>query len=478
MNQVEKIDLPESPEVIRKAHGIGWVKAMLVVFGPGALIATITLGSGETIWMPRGIAIFGFTILWVYLYGAVFKWSINYQALRYTCLTGVNPVSEFSHIPGKKWFLWLFFIMLLLCGPCWFNAFCAILGEIMVSTLHIGSMKIWGPIILIILALMSYIGGLKIIEKVSTGIVYLLIILGLLAAIWVGINWQSFLRGLLPSIPRFPEWIHTEYPAIGKLNPWIEVSMYLGSLGGGMYDYIGYYGMYRDEKVGILGHKDAEKIRCYYEKAPLSEKVSLSTSKENIRRVREWLKIPLMDSGWSFITLILGTIGFLCLSGMILHPQHLVPAGFALVEYQSEFLSVISPYLLPIYWLGIFFAIGGTAYAGLRGYTYTWNELFSTLLPGKLSWKRIKPICYVYFISVALIMFFTGISPERALAFGATLGGVFFCGITGLGVVYFERKHIPKEFRSHTGLTLLTLISGIIFTIIGSYALYQFFVSL
>jgi hypothetical protein len=35
----------------------------------------------------------------------------------------------------------------------------------------------------------------------------------------------------------------------------------------------------------------------------------------------------------------------------------------------------------------------------------------------------------------------------------------------------------PKEFRSSIGLTTLTIISSIIFTILGSYALYQFFIS-
>ena len=42
----------------------GW-SSLLRVFGPGAIIASVTVGTGETIFSPRLGAIFGYAMLWV-----------------------------------------------------------------------------------------------------------------------------------------------------------------------------------------------------------------------------------------------------------------------------------------------------------------------------------------------------------------------------------------------------------------------------
>ena len=46
---------------------------MLKIFGPGAIIASVTIGSGETVFPSRSGAIFGYSLLWCFVLGTVIK---------------------------------------------------------------------------------------------------------------------------------------------------------------------------------------------------------------------------------------------------------------------------------------------------------------------------------------------------------------------------------------------------------------------
>ena len=49
----------------------------LAIFGPGAVIASLTIGVGETVFSARGGAIFGYRLLWLFLLVLVLngRWS-------------------------------------------------------------------------------------------------------------------------------------------------------------------------------------------------------------------------------------------------------------------------------------------------------------------------------------------------------------------------------------------------------------------
>ena len=84
----EALRYPELSEDM-KARGFG---AMLRIFGPGAIIASVTIGSGETVFASRGGAIFGYTLLWCFIGGGLMKFVQVYTAARYmTCLLYTSP---------------------------------------------------------------------------------------------------------------------------------------------------------------------------------------------------------------------------------------------------------------------------------------------------------------------------------------------------------------------------------------------------
>ena len=59
----EPIRYPELTEELN--HGPSF--RMFKYFGAGAIIASVTIGSGETLFASKGGAIFGYTLLWCFL---------------------------------------------------------------------------------------------------------------------------------------------------------------------------------------------------------------------------------------------------------------------------------------------------------------------------------------------------------------------------------------------------------------------------
>ena len=61
-------DRPRLPRTM-----LDWMR----VFGPGAIMASLTIGTGELIFSTRGGALFGFHILFVFTIILLLKWGLK-----------------------------------------------------------------------------------------------------------------------------------------------------------------------------------------------------------------------------------------------------------------------------------------------------------------------------------------------------------------------------------------------------------------
>src|SRR5437870_11615450 len=69
-------DSPALPLALRSNNPLAW----LTIFGPGAVIASLTIGSGELIFSSRGGALFGYRLLWFFLVVLLLKWVLVFVA--------------------------------------------------------------------------------------------------------------------------------------------------------------------------------------------------------------------------------------------------------------------------------------------------------------------------------------------------------------------------------------------------------------
>ena len=100
------------PDALRRSNPFRWLR----FFGPGAIIASLTIGTGELIFSSRGGSIFGYRILWLFLVISILKWGLVYGVSRHMVLSGVHPFERWRHLPGPR--AWFPLFLLLLSAPC------------------------------------------------------------------------------------------------------------------------------------------------------------------------------------------------------------------------------------------------------------------------------------------------------------------------------------------------------------------------
>ena len=71
-------------------------------FGPGAIVASVNIGSGEIFFPSRNGAVFGYRVLWVLLLIAVLKWVLAYTSMRHMVLTGAHPCERWNSLLGPR----------------------------------------------------------------------------------------------------------------------------------------------------------------------------------------------------------------------------------------------------------------------------------------------------------------------------------------------------------------------------------------
>ena len=92
----------------------------LKYFGAGAIVASVTIGSGETLFASRGGAVFGYSLLWCFFFGAVMKGIQVYSGARHMALTGEHPLTHWGAIPGpRNWVPIVIGALSMLCFPFW-----------------------------------------------------------------------------------------------------------------------------------------------------------------------------------------------------------------------------------------------------------------------------------------------------------------------------------------------------------------------
>ena len=90
--------IPPLAPVLRGVNPARWI----AVFGPGAIIASLTIGTGELIFSSRAGALFGYDILWLFLLTCALKWVLVFSSARHMVVSGVHPFERASRQIGIK----------------------------------------------------------------------------------------------------------------------------------------------------------------------------------------------------------------------------------------------------------------------------------------------------------------------------------------------------------------------------------------
>lgn len=465
---------------------------LLSIVGPGFIMASVTIGNGEVFQATRGGAIFGYGLLWTFLFGAIMKASVVYAGGRYIALTGEHPFARFGHItPGGRkggiaqhWFATFLGILSVVCFPAWSVAYILALSQLIPWAFGMEPM-LWVGILLSMVAWATiFIPDFSFAERLQGIIVGLLVFFALIALFTSGADWLGVLKGMVPNLNlAYPDWVtsNPDYEGIWGRPVVVEVIAYLGALGGGVYDYIGYIGTFREKGWGMLGRTDTVELQYKLQSLDMGHRVPIAMDEENLK-VGAWgLKAVKIDTVVSFTAVALFALTFMVLGAVVLGDQGLreIPTSNNIIQAQANFFTQINPALMWLYVVALFSVFWGSQQALLTAvYPYTFREAFAPAFPklaDPLVFRKLKLWLSVYILGGAIILALTGVSYTQVISFAGILGGVFGLGIWGFMQVYMDKKMLPERLQMKTFMVVLVLFSSAVLLIMGFIALLGFF---
>lgn len=448
----------------------GW----LAIFGPGAVIASLTIGAGELIFSSRGGALFGYRLLWLFALILFFKWVLVFSSARHIVLTGAHPFQRWQHLPGPRgWFPLVFFILALICFPIWVAFHAGTIGTLLsalagTTALWQGTAYyLWGTGVLGLALLLVFRGGYQTLER--TQLVITLLMLGsvTVSLFFIPTDWLGLLKGLLiPQLLHYPDWITpATYPEIAARPVWVETATYVGIIGGSSYDYLAYVSYLREKHWGRAGSR------------VVSGDTLAQPSREN-DRARAWIRAPLVDCTLSFAAVFLFTAVFVSNGAVVLGPAHQVPGGSDLLSPQAAFVSAIHPWLRYLYFVGAFLTLFGTLYGTIEVAPTVLREM-ALVFPGKAAPDELRRWAVTWaglgglVLLVGRWIFYLwreGHEPPGLIALltpANLFTGVLGCGLICLLNIWMDYRFLPRGWRMGRGLLLLNLSAAIVFLGLG-----------
>lgn len=484
--------MPERPPLPRTFFD--WLR----VFGPGAIIASLTIGTGELIFSTRGGALFGYRILFVFALISVLKWGLVLGISRHMLLTGVHPYERMLSLPGPRgWLPIMLLLMSAVCMPLWMSFHSGVLGNLtswITGTRHLlngGMDYVWGAGILTATLILSWVGGYSALEKIQTFVVLTMVGCAGITLVLYRPDWLQLLSGLVPQQLSYPDWVSQKYPEIARHSVWVETTRYVGVIGGAGFDYLAYTSWLRQKDWGILP-----------DRATPAQLQEIAEDPQHI--VRKWINAPLVDSAISFAMVVAFSAVFVASGAMFLAPAETVPDENNLLNLQARFVTSIHPLLLPLYVVGAFLTMIGTLYGTVeitcsisdeivRSFADRWNAdrarrlkrvviLWSAPIAlGILLWLFVRQIEAAGAPSSIAVASSPGgpsaepdltqvQKPKLLLAIMTPVNlftGVMACGMICVLTIWMDRRWLPAKLQPPLWIAVLNGISALIFLCLG-----------
>ena len=453
------------PQALLRRNPLGW----LGVFGPGAVIASLTIGAGELIFSSRGGALFGYHLLWYFACILFLKWILVYGVARQMVLTGRHPFQRWMDIPGPRgWLTLVFLILAAPAFPIWVAFHAGATGSLLAGLtgtariFHGTGHYIWGMGLLgLVLVLISQ-GGYARLERLQLWIVLIMLATVVLSLVLLKPDWAAILEGiLLPQRLAYPGWAQDLSEFQGR-PVWVEVVTYVGIIGGSGYDYLAYGAYLRDKGWGGVDGIDTLE----------------SLSQKDPRRplLRTWLRAPLVDCTLSFLAVLVFSGVFVACGALLLGPKHQIPAGSNLLALQADFVGDRFSWLKPLYFVGAFLTMFGTLYGTIEvapailrevalGFGWSTDRVRSTAV----RW------CGIGGFLVLVGSLWTTAQGQGGAAPGLVtiltpanlFTGVLACGIVCASSLWIELRLLPRDGRAHPVYLFLCAAAALVFLFLG-----------
>ena len=459
----ETIVYPDPPKTLTEKPSLKKYLKYIGFFGPGAIVASLTIGQGQLIIGPQIGAWAGYALLWLITVN-IGSYIIAYVSCRFTMLSGIGITDLFAIQSKKGWFNWVLFLIMLLFIPVFAASIITTLGQSLVWIFGFGHYLWWGISFAIAIAFIVILGRYRLLEYTQSFFVVVLAVGAIISVLLI--QPPPDLMDIIPNFFTIGQNVPQTYPSWvdqveGFQRTPIPLTMlgYLGTLTFTLIVLIGYLGWIKVKKWGIFGistdpHLFSQKLLTSFTK---QKKITyLPHDKTEIKKSKILLKPLLIDLAFAFIIVSIVSTAYMIAGERLLGLQPdgtaLLPSDLNLITEQGRIFSHMASWLEPLFKVSVFFALFGTAYAGFEAGTRMLFEIGKTLSTRvkKIEYKRfmIYVILYILVPGIPLsILMWKGLSVLLMLSLTLMFLGVFGVLIYGAGAVYLSQKVLPEDYK-------------------------------
>ena len=469
MNETSEIhtEIPAPIGAVASRNPLRW----LTIFGPGAIVASLTIGTGELVFSSRGGAIFGYSVLWVFLFVSLLKWAMVFASARHIVLSGGHLFDRWVCLPGPRgWLPIALLVPSVITIPIWIGFLSGTVGTLFQDLSGIDK-HVCGALALLLVAAFVFGGGYSALEKVQLFLVGAMLIAMGFSAILMNPDWLMVLKGLLvPTTLEYPSWLSEAAPKIAAQPIWIEISLYVGVVGGASYDYVAYVSFLREKHWGFSGRETP------VDSATLERVASMPAA-----GFRNWVRAPFIDCAMSFLAVIAFSAVFVISGTLALGPEHKIPSGDNLLNLQAEFVTQLHDWLYPLYVVGASLTLIGTLYGTNEVGPAIFRELFRSISPqfAHRHEKSVRRIVCGWGILGGFIVLGWSYWNHRQGGEGnpptlveivtpaALFTHVFSCATICFLNPWMDNRFLPRALRMNRSLVATNWIAGVIFLLVG-----------
>ena len=486
----DAITIPEPSGVLAERWSVGKLFRLSAVFGPAAILASVSIGAGETIVVVQAGSWARYQLLWLVVLSVLTKGvCVTYLLGRYTAVSGEEIGQRLVRVPGPRGWLLLaiIFLELAAAGPLW-AAIARPSGELMhyvasqlfaadaasASSLitDAASWKaLFGTAFIFIALLLGLGQSFAILEKQQIIICSVLVLGTIFGTLVVRPDFAAALAGMLSfgSVPReVPPWA----PDGVRDHSLLALVTTFGYVGGSVMTYIAYASFAGIHRWGLCAHPEIDAIRR--RAATGSPRDYLPNDLVQAKRLRGLLLPLKCDAGMGALVLWIVSTSFMIAGAAVLYRRLAageltdVFNGWSLLTDQGHIWQSIHPALVWVYYVCVIAALWGTVQAYPEIYTRVTHDFLTAIWPDwKLSMPRLRLaiVAYVLLVATPLLWIDVTFTTMTAIvAFLATGAGVALAMIAAL---YLDRQ-LPPLYRTRRWFFAACVVSAVILTVASS----------
>jgi len=417
--------------------------------GPGLILASAIVGSGELIATTVLGAEFGYSLLWLILLSCVIKIVVQHEMGRYAIATGETALESFDRVRGPRWrvswVVWLWFAMLLLSIFA-VGGMLGAIGEVLHMIFPAVSITAWVWIVNLATIVLLIFGRYSLVEHVSMGLVASFTVLTVsCAAVLLKspqyFSWADVAGGLSFSLPE------------GGLVTAIAV---FGITGVGASELVIYpywciekgYARFAGPQDGSPGWK---------------------------RRAEGWVGVMGVDIISSLLIYTVSTVAFYLLGAGVLHGMGVVPVGSEMVDMLSNmFTATLGPSSRLLFLAGAVAVFYSTVFAATAAHSRLCADFVSLIgvfdkrnYAARLIATRISVVVLLG-LPATIFMFI------REPVVMVTIGGVaeaLMLPVIAFSTVYLHHIHLPKSIVPKGWITLALWITSAVMLLMMGYSI-------